>query len=74
MRILKAISTLFLCLSQALSLNICAQTITTIAGSGNSGTQDGPALSATFNRPNHAVPDSKGNIFFLIMIIIVSGR
>ncbi len=40
-----------------------SQTITTIAGNGNLGTQDGPALNATFNRTNHAVPDSKGNIF-----------
>jgi gliding motility-associated-like protein len=63
MRIIKAFPVLYLSLSQSLCLNICAQTITTIAGNGMSGTLDGPALSATFNRPVHAVPDSKGNIF-----------
>jgi gliding motility-associated-like protein len=37
--------------------------INTLAGTGSMGQQDGPALSASFNRILFAIPDSKGNIF-----------
>ena len=37
--------------------------VTTLAGTGNFGSLDGPGVNATFSYPNHLVLDSAGNIY-----------
>lgn len=45
------------------SINLSTNMVTTIAGSGSNGGDDGAALSATFSSPNGIVVDAFGNIF-----------
>jgi hypothetical protein len=60
---LKTILLSLLCNTSFL-LTIQAQTtVSTIAGSGASGSLDGPALSATFNLPNCVAVDALGSIY-----------
>jgi hypothetical protein len=44
-------------------ININTRVVTTIAGTGVAGNQDGIAASATFNRPSWGCCDSKGNFY-----------
>ncbi len=43
--------------------NVGAGQVTTFAGSGQSGSADGPAASATFNSPENGVFDKSGNLY-----------
>jgi len=47
------------------SVGLSAQKLTTIAGTGNTGLNNGPALQASFRGPEQVAQDSEGNLLYL---------